>query len=209
LQSRGVQLVFLGACETGRRDEQNAWSGVVTNLMAAGIPAVIAMQYKIWDESAIEFSRTFYKALAAGLPLEQAVSLGRIAVFNQCGALKDEEQRQKYWRDWGVPVLYCRVRGNFVLPTIMTESQRKTLLDELQGGSDVVQNQNNSVNQKVNQTGKYNINIGQTGGLKQEVPNAPVGQTIGLQKGKYITNLQGDHARIGDDYNNPKKTDSE
>ncbi|MCC3473864.1 MULTISPECIES: CHAT domain-containing protein [unclassified Microcoleus] len=146
LQSRGVQLVFLGACETGRRDEQNAWSGVVTNLMAAGIPAAIAMQYKIWDESAIAFSGTFYKALAAGLPLEQAVSLGRIAVFNQCDALKDKEQRQKYWRDWGVPVLYCRVRGNFVLPTIMTESHRKTLLDELQGASDVVQNQSGGVN---------------------------------------------------------------
>jgi len=205
LRDRGVQLVFLGACETGRRDEQNAWSGVVTNLMAAGIPAAIAMQYKIWDESAITFSRTFYKAMAAGLPLEQAVSLGRIAVFNQCDALKDQEQRQKYWRDWGVPVLYCRVRGNFVLPTIITESHKKTLLGELQSGSEMVQNQNNSVNQ----TGKCNINIGQTGGLKQEVPNDPVSQTIGLQKGKYITNLKGDHARIGDDYNNPKKTDYE
>jgi hypothetical protein len=143
--------------------------------MAAGIPAVIAMQYKIWDESAIEFSRTFYKALAVGLPLEQAVSLGRIAVFNQCNALTDEEQRQKYWRDWGVPVLYCRVRGNFVLPTIMTESQRKTLLDELQVGSDRVQNQSRGVNNSgtmdrspviqgnenvVQSGGKYNTHIG-------------------------------------------------
>lgn len=150
LQSRGVQLVFLGACETGRRDEQNVWSGVVTNLMAAGIPAAIAMQYKIWDESAIAFSGTFYKALAAGLPLEQAVSLGRIAVFNQCDALKDKEQRQKYWRDWGVPVLYCRVRGNFVLPTIMNENQRKTLLDEIQAGNDTVQNQSGGVNNRGN-----------------------------------------------------------
>ena len=39
LRDRGVQLVVLGACETGRRDEKNVWSGVVTNLMAAGIPA--------------------------------------------------------------------------------------------------------------------------------------------------------------------------
>ena len=42
------------------------------------------MQYKIWDESAIAFSQTFYKALAAGLSLDRAVSLGRIAVFNRC-----------------------------------------------------------------------------------------------------------------------------
>ena len=142
LQSRGVQLVFLGACETGRRDEQNVWSGVVTNLMAAGIPAAIAMQYKIWDESAIAFSQKFYKALAAGLPLEQAVSSGRIAVFNRCDSLQDKQ----YWRDWGVPVLYCRVRGNFVLPTIMNDNQRKTLLDELQAGSNGVQNLSGGVN---------------------------------------------------------------
>lgn len=142
LQNRGVQLVFLGACETGRRDEQNVWSGVAVALMAAGIPAVLAMQYKIWDESAIAFSRTFYKALAAGLPLEQAVSSGRIAVFNRCNSLQDKQ----YWRDWGVPVLYCRVRGNFVLPTIMNDNQRKTLLDEIQAGNDAVQNQGGGVN---------------------------------------------------------------
>ena len=142
LQSRGVQLVFLGACETGRRDEKNVWSGVVTNLMAAGIPTAIAMQYKIGDNSAIAFSRTFYKALAAGLPLEQAVSLGRIAVFNLCDALEEKQ----YWRDWGVPVLYCRVRGNLVLPTLTNENQRKTLLDELQAGSEAVENQSGGVN---------------------------------------------------------------
>jgi hypothetical protein len=142
LQNRGVQLVFLGACETGRRDEQNVWSGVAVALMAAGIPAVLAMQYKIWDESAIAFSRTFYKALAAGLPLEQAVSSGRIAVFNRCNSLQDKQ----YWRDWGVPVLYCRVTGNFVLPTIMNDNQRKTLLDEIQAGNDAVQNQSGGVN---------------------------------------------------------------
>lgn len=164
LRDRGVDLVFLGACETGRRDEQNVWSGVVVALMAAGIPAVLAMQYKIWDSSAITFSRSFYKALAAGLPLEQAVSSGRIAVFNLCDSFQDKQ----YWRDWGVPVLYCRVRGNFVLPTIMTESQRKTLLDELQAGSDTVQVQsggvNNSGTMKHSPVIQGNENVVQSGG---------------------------------------------
>jgi hypothetical protein len=205
LQSRGVQLVFLGACETGRRDEQNVGIGVAVALMAAGIPAVVAMQYKIWDESAIAFSRTFYKALAAGLPLEQAVSSGRIAVFNRCNSLQDKQ----YWRDWGVPVLYCRVRGNFVLPTIMNDNQRKMLFDELKAGSEAVQEHKSSDNHEANQTGKYNINIGHTGGLQQKISQAAVGQTIGRQKAQYIANIQGDHARIGDEIHNPKKTDFE
>jgi len=148
LRNRGVQLVVLGACETGRRDEKNVWSGVVTNLMAAGIPATVAMQYKIGDENAIAFSRSFYQALAAGLCLDRAVSLGRIAVFNRCHSVKDEQQRQQYWRDWGVPVLYCRAKEDFALPAITDESPRKALLDELQAGSDVapVQNQSGGIN---------------------------------------------------------------
>lgn len=174
LRDRGVQLVFLGACETGRRDEKNPWSGVVTNLMAAGIPAAVTMQYKIGDENAIAFSRSFYKALAAGLCLDRAVSLGRIAVFNRCHSVKDEQQRQQYWRDWGVPVLYCRVKEDFALPAITDESPRKALLDELQAGSDVapLQNQSGGINNSgtskhsliiqgnenvVQSHGKYNI----------------------------------------------------
>jgi hypothetical protein len=129
LRGRGVQLVVLGACETGRRDGQNVWDGVVAALMEAEIPAAVAMQYKIWDRSAIAFSRNFYKALAAGLPLDQAVSAGRLAVFNLCDSLPDEE-KQRYWRDWGVPVLYWRGEGNFILPTTTDESQRQALLND-------------------------------------------------------------------------------
>jgi hypothetical protein len=117
LRDRGVQLVVLGACNTGQRDEQSAWDGVVAALIRVGIPAAVAMQYKIWDKSAIAFSRSFYKALATGLTLDQAVAAGRLAVFNLCESLP-EEQKQQYWRDWGVPVLYWRGEGNFILPAI-------------------------------------------------------------------------------------------
>jgi hypothetical protein len=154
LRDRGVQLVVLGACETGRRDEKNVWSGVVTGLMAAGIPAAVAMQYKIWDESAIAFSRSFYKALAAGLPLDRTVSLGRIAVFNHCESVKDQQQRQKYWRDWGVPVLYCRTKENFVLPAIKDENQRQALVDELEAEKNFAFVQKNT--QGVNFSGTAN-----------------------------------------------------
>lgn len=143
VRDRGVQLVVLGACETGRRDEQNVRDGVVTALIEAGIPAAVAMQYKIWDKSAIAFSRSFYKALAAGLPLDQAVSAGRLAVFNLCNSLPDE-QKQQYWRDWGVPVLYWRGEGNFILPAITDERQRQALVDELQAASDVAPVQSSS-----------------------------------------------------------------
>jgi len=127
LRGRGVQLVILGACETGRRDEQNVWSGVVAALLAAGIPAAVAMQYKIWDKSASVFSQSFYRALAAGLPLDQAVTSARLEVFNLCHALRDDPNRQQFWRDWGVPVLYLRTAQDFVLPAITDTDQREAV----------------------------------------------------------------------------------
>ena len=62
------------------------------------IPAVVANQYTILDKCAIAFSHQFYQALAGGLPIERAVSAGRIAAYNA----------DKGGRDWGVPVLYLR-----------------------------------------------------------------------------------------------------
>jgi hypothetical protein len=106
LVSRGAQLAVLGACETGRRDGANPWTGVATRLVGAGVPAVVAMQYRIGDGNAIEFGRSFYRALAAGVPVDGAVAVGRLAVFNRMEPHRDEVQRAGFWRDWGVPVLY-------------------------------------------------------------------------------------------------------
>jgi hypothetical protein len=99
LKGRGIRLAILGACEGGRRDEINPWTGVAPALTKAGIPAVVGMQYTIRDANAIAFSRQFYRALAAGQPVDAAVTEGRLAIFNQA----DDSER-----DWGVPVLYLR-----------------------------------------------------------------------------------------------------
>lgn len=127
LRGRGVQLVFLGACQTGRRDGQNVWSGVAAALMEAGVPAVVAMQYKIEDENAIVFSRTFYRALAAGLPLDQAVTAGRLAIFNRVHPLRDNPVSKGLWRDWGVPVMYFRSQQAFVLPALTDPDRREAM----------------------------------------------------------------------------------
>ena len=104
LRSNGIRLAVLAACDTARRDGYNVWSGIAPALVKALIPAVVANQYKIKDTTAIAFSQQFYQALAAGLPIERAMSAGRIGAYNQ----------DKTGRDWGVPVLYMRA-GDGVL----------------------------------------------------------------------------------------------
>jgi len=198
LRDRGVQLVVLGACNTGQRDEQSAWDGVVAALIRVGIPAAVAMQYKIWDKSAIAFSRSFYKALAAGLTLDQAVAAGRLAVFNLCESLP-EEKKQLYWRDWGVPVLYWRREGNFVLPAIMDESQRQALVTEMETGSKTAPIWNKS-DRGVDISGQFShspIAIGEKNAIQSGNDNINVdsssGVTISCQGNKVVGNqIKGD-----------------
>ena len=123
LRGRGVRLAVLGACEVGRRDQVNAWTGVVPALTRAGIPAVVGMQYTIRDRNAVAFSRRFYRALAAGQPIDAAVTDGRLAIFNRSS---DDE------RDWGVPVLYMRTDEGILFPSARPAPQAE-LRDADQG----------------------------------------------------------------------------
>ena len=43
-------LVFLASCETAKRSPKDAFRGTAPQLVAAGLPAVIAMQYDITDD---------------------------------------------------------------------------------------------------------------------------------------------------------------
>jgi tetratricopeptide (TPR) repeat protein len=127
LQGSNVQMVVLGACETGKRDAENVWSGVVTAVVEAAVPAAVAMQFSVWDEAAIAFARNFYQVLAAGFPLDYAVSEARRAIFNLCHPQRDHIDRGRYWRDWGVPVLYQQTDGDFTLAALTQPSQRRAV----------------------------------------------------------------------------------
>ena len=108
MMQRNVRLAVLGACEGGRRDGVNAWTGVVPALALAGIPAVIGMQMTIRDKNAITFTRRLYRALAGGQTVDEAVSEGRLAVFSRSTDSKE--------RDWAVPVLYLRATEGVLFP---------------------------------------------------------------------------------------------
>ena len=65
-QAPNLRLVLLSGCQTAQTSDQDAFSGVATGLLAADIPAVVAMQFRIWDSSGIALAGAFYAALARG-----------------------------------------------------------------------------------------------------------------------------------------------
>ncbi|MDA0244704.1 MAG: SUMF1/EgtB/PvdO family nonheme iron enzyme [Chloroflexi bacterium] len=94
---RPLRLALLNACE-GAKGGRDIFSSTARILMGRGLPAVLAMQYEISDTAAIEFARTFYEALAEGLPVDRATAEARIAV-----SLAFERTVE-----WGIPVLSMR-----------------------------------------------------------------------------------------------------
>ena len=137
VQAAGVRLVVLGACESSRQQGRSPWTGVAPALVARGVGAVIAMQYEVLDDMAILFSQGFYRSLAAGLTVDEAVSIGRLAVL---------EKSSEKGVEWGVPTLYLRADG-VLFPkleereTALGEQLRgvvQQIVDAIEGGSEVI-----------------------------------------------------------------------
>jgi CHAT domain-containing protein len=96
---RGLALVFLNACESGRGGRVDFNRGVAPALVAAGVPAVVANQYAVLDESATVFARELYALLARGTPLGDAAREARVSLGQIAGADT---------LDWAVPVVFAR-----------------------------------------------------------------------------------------------------
>ena len=113
-QRHSLRLVVLNACEGAKGGREDILSSTAATLVQSGLPAVLAMQYDITDGAAVELAESFYDALAAGVPVDTAVTEARNAV-----SLANEHSLE-----WGTPVLYLRsADGNlFILPPSPAES---------------------------------------------------------------------------------------
>jgi tetratricopeptide (TPR) repeat protein len=94
---RPLRLVVLNACEGARASLEDQFAGTAQSLIQQGIPAVIAMQFRITDQASITLAHEFYGALADGYPVDAALTEARKAIKTQGNEL-----------EWGTPVLYMR-----------------------------------------------------------------------------------------------------
>lgn len=128
-----LRLVFLNACEGARGGRTNALGGVAQTLVQQGAPAVVAMQFPIRERAAITLAQAFYQALAAGHPVDAALSEARKALY-----VAGSE-----W-DWGTPVLFSRSPDNPLLvvdtPNVPAQLPPDTAVSPIHsGGGAVVQ----------------------------------------------------------------------
>jgi hypothetical protein len=119
LKGCGIRLAVLNACDVGKRDATNFYSGIAPALQDAGIPAVIGMQFTILNSSAIAFGEQFYKSLAETGSIDRAMQKARQAVYLH----NRTDDNKRAHRDWGTPVLYLRAeRGElFAAPQVTVQ----------------------------------------------------------------------------------------
>jgi hypothetical protein len=94
---RSLRLVFLNCCEGGRSGWRNPFAGTAQGLIQKGIPAVLAMQFKISDKAAITLAREFYSSLAAGYPIDYSLGEARKSILRNVDQL-----------EWATPVLFMQ-----------------------------------------------------------------------------------------------------
>jgi CHAT domain-containing protein len=92
------RAVVLHACEGGKADFPISFAGVAAQLVRAGVPNVVAMQYPVTNSTASRFSTSLYESIGLGADLDAAVQTAR------------EEIVSGEWdpRLLGVPVLYSQ-----------------------------------------------------------------------------------------------------
>ena len=124
---RGIRLVFLNACDTGRgeaegtpRRKADFNRGIAPALVANGVPAVVANQFSVRDDAATEFSQHFYWSLAQGATFGSAAREARIAV---------NYSTSHDTIDWAVPVVYARdPEGRICVSRELTREAMRTPL---------------------------------------------------------------------------------
>ncbi len=123
---KSLQLVWLSACAgaTGERPERFAATAAL--LVEEGTPAVLSAQLGVNNPSAEAFDEAFYAALAASMPLDLAVTKGRMAVHADGSGAPS----------WGAPVLHTHSPDLrfFERQAIMAAAQQRG--DEAMSGDD-------------------------------------------------------------------------
>jgi tetratricopeptide (TPR) repeat protein len=103
-QEESLRLVLLAACQTATRSPSDAFRGFTPQLVAAGVPAVVAMQDSVPVDVARQFTSTFYRRLLQHGRVDLAANEGRSALL-----ARGEDN------SWAVPALYSRVPDGLIV----------------------------------------------------------------------------------------------
>ena len=203
VKGRSVKIVVLNACDTSAAAAgAKAFNSTAVGLVYARVPAVIAMQFRVPDNIALQFTETLYWQIAEGTPLDKAVSEMRLSV-----SLGDSEDAQVLW---GIPTLYMRAPDGQIWATEDGGDSGASTSSGHSGGASSGGGRvaaepapaKETKSSTTNQSGGININIGGSGDFSGTVTlgDAVQGDKIDASGGGVVNKVTGDQYNIGGDY---------
>jgi hypothetical protein len=106
LGGRGVRLIVLSACDTAAGNFGDGFAVIAEALVRRGIPAVIANQVPVKDNTVAVFVGAVYEQLLQSGDIDLAVGEGRLSLFAD---LESQESGERAAVEWGIPTLYRHV----------------------------------------------------------------------------------------------------
>lgn len=118
LAKAGVSLLVMNACRSAHAEplpapgeaageaplRTNAFGSLAQEVLAAGVPGVIAMRYNVYVTTAAQFVSDLYAGLGEGIPPGEAATLARKRLHEHSPRMFSIFPRPG--RDWLVPVVY-------------------------------------------------------------------------------------------------------
>ena len=104
LRDHRIPLVFLEACQTAQAER--ASESVASELLKVGVASVVAMSHSVLVETARRFVAAFYRALAGGRRVGDAMLEGQRALEGDKARGRVFGTDELRLHDWFVPVLY-------------------------------------------------------------------------------------------------------
>ena len=124
LREYGVPLIYLEACQSAQ-SLQDPKSSVAAKLLEEGVGSVVAMTHSVLVETARRFAEPFYKALAEGRRVGDAMLAGQRELYNDTYRFKVMGAGELRLQDWFVPVLYQEKDDPQLFTVKMGEAARR------------------------------------------------------------------------------------
>jgi len=105
LRDYRIPLIFLEACQSAKV-EADPTASVAAKLLEQGVASVVAMSHSVLVETARRFVEAFYRKLASGSRVGQAMLAGQEALAGDTWRGKIMGAGELHLHDWFVPVLY-------------------------------------------------------------------------------------------------------
>ncbi len=110
-RARSVKLAFLNTCLAAQPAGPHPFAGVAAQMLQAGLPAVVAMQYRVRDHAAIDFAHFLYAELLCG-PCPGIIDIAVNRARNSLYIVNAGDF------SFGAPVLWLNSRGGRIFSIV-------------------------------------------------------------------------------------------